>query len=113
MLRVTIFLKANASEFLVDLILEFAETCRNLQICIDPLEIHVYLSYLLLFLLFINSCSPDVEIIRPVLCINLEGIGKSFSLCLFKSWCFEEARELAHVLAQLLSKPVSGRRKGK
>jgi len=63
-------------------------------------------------LIAMRAHSPDVEIIRPVLCINLEGIGKSFSLCLFKSWCFEEARELAHVLAQLLSKPVSGRRKG-
>jgi len=71
---------------------------------------HAIVSYkidLYIFLSISFSSSPDVEIIRPVLCMNTEGVGKDFSLCLFKSWCHEEARELAHVLAQLLSKPSS------
>jgi len=63
-------------------------------------------------LIAMRAHSPDQEILRPVLCMNMEGIGKHFSLCLFRSWCAEEARELAHVMATLLSKPVSGRRKG-
>ena len=46
-----------------------------------------------------------MEIIKPVLCMDVEGAGKMFSLCLLKSWCHEEARDLAHLLAQLLTKP--------
>ncbi|XP_057302990.1 integrator complex subunit 3-like [Hydractinia symbiolongicarpus] len=56
-------------------------------------------------LLQLRAESPQMEIIKPVLCMDVEGSGKNFSLCLFKTWCHSEARELAHVLAQLLTKP--------
>lgn len=58
-----------------------------------------------MFAIDICLLSPQMEIIKPVLCMDVEGSGKTFSLCLFKTWCHSEARELAHVLAQLLTKP--------
>ena len=47
--------------------------------------------------------SPQMEIMKPVLCMDVDGSGKKFSLCLLKSWCREEARDLAHILAQALN----------
>jgi len=65
-------------------------------------------------LLQVRAESPGVEIIKPVLCMDInEGPSKNFSLCLFKTWCREEARELALLLAQLLSKPSTNTNKRK
>ena len=54
---------------------------------------------------FCHLFSPQEEVIKPVICMDIEGFGKNVSLCLFKYWCNEEARELACVLAKLISTP--------
>ncbi|XP_047139357.1 integrator complex subunit 3 isoform X1 [Hydra vulgaris] len=85
-----------------------AEMCVGILPLVDEKKHYEPLNQLLLIL---RSESPHLEIIKPILCMKLDGCGKKFSLCLFKTWCQEDARELAHVIAQMLSKNVTKKSK--
>merc|ERR1711962_46514 len=56
-------------------------------------------------ILQLRSESPNEEVVKPVMCMDLDGFGKNVSTCLFKYWVTEDARELACVLAKLISTP--------
>ncbi len=53
--------------------------------------------------------SPTADIVKPLLCMECSEKSGVFQLstCLFKYWYQAEGRELAHVIAQTLTKLVN------
>eukprot|EP00112_Aurelia_sp_Birch-Aquarium-sp1_P003496 Seg1390.9 transcript_id=Seg1390.9/GoldUCD/mRNA.D3Y31 product="Integrator complex subunit 3" protein_id=Seg1390.9/GoldUCD/D3Y31 len=69
-------------------------------------EHSVPLSHLLLQL---RHESPSADIVKPLLCMKCSEKSETFQLstCLFKYWAQEEGRDLANIVAQMLSKLIS------
>ena len=60
-------------------------------------------------MLFPYIHSPSADILKPLLCMKTRAAPDAFELstCLFKYWSEEEPRELANVIAHLLTKSAS------
>ena len=64
----------------------------------------------ILFIVFMFfTCSPSADILKPLLCMKTKASRDCFQLstCLFKYWSDEEPRELANVVAHLLTKSAN------
>ncbi|XP_065059923.1 integrator complex subunit 3-like [Rhopilema esculentum] len=66
-------------------------------------------------LLQLRHESPTADILKPLLCMSVGSDYDGFllSTCLFKYWSEEEARELANVIAQILTKSIGQNNKRK
>ena len=56
--------------------------------------------------------SPQPEVLKPMFCLDLDGLTKDVSVCLLKTWCQDDPRDLAVTISHLLTKPQNtGKRK--